>query len=69
MNEVEAQPVGGVSGIYNMDRADSLQFIHELSSSDLNLDLVPYATQMHKVEINQINTLLARMYTDGGPRA
>jgi hypothetical protein len=61
MNAVGAHAVGGVAGIYNTTRAQSASLLDALLDMDLHGRLVPYAKQMRKLEINQINSLLTQM--------
>ena len=60
-NSVKAVPVGGVAGIYDIPTEDVTHVVRELSERDVDQRLVPYAKQMHKLEINQLNTLLAEI--------
>jgi hypothetical protein len=64
LNQVGAHAVGGVAGIYNIDEAAAVRFIDELASLGLRRRLVPYAKQMRKLEINQINSLLTARLRD-----
>lgn len=58
-NKAKALPVGGVAGIYDLPSETVGRVLRELSGLDVHERLVPYAKRMHKVEINQLNTLLA----------
>jgi hypothetical protein len=59
LNQVSAHAVGGVAGVYNIDPDSAARFIRALALADLPNRLIPYAKEMRKLEINQINALLA----------
>lgn len=59
VNDVGALPVGGVAGIYNVHPDVQDAMVAVLTEADLASQLVPYAKQMRKLEINQINSLLS----------
>lgn len=65
LNDVGAHAVGGVAGIYRIDRDEGLRIIDELPTLSLHDRVVPYAKQMRKLEINQINSLLGSLRDDG----
>lgn len=58
-NVAKVVPVGGVAGIYDVPQDLIGRILSKLSSSNVQQRLVPYAKQMNKLEINQLNTLLA----------
>ena len=58
INDVGAVAVGGVAGIYDVDDEQAAVLIRQLAQLKLHERLVPYAKQMHKLEINQLNALL-----------
>lgn len=60
-NTAEAIPVGGVAGIYNVPPEAIPRVVRALRTLDIHNRLVPYAKDMHKLEINQVNTLLSRL--------
>lgn len=64
-NSVGAVNVGGVAGIYDVPTQVVERLVLRLRGSDLHERLVPYANQMHKLEINQLNTLLLEILGDG----
>ena len=59
INEVRAHAVGGVSGIYGVSQQQTRELIHFLHSLDLTNTIVSHSTGLKKLEINQLNTLLA----------
>jgi hypothetical protein len=65
VNDVQAHAVGGVAGVYNISTAAGVRLIEELAAQNLHDRLVPYAKQMRKLEINQINSLLISMHCVG----
>lgn len=72
-NIAKVIPVGGVAGIYGVPLGTIEPVMDHLSALDVHERLVPYANQMHKLEINQLNTLLhdaitAMPSTSGAPR-
>ena len=64
-NTVGARAVGGVCGIYDAsdDQIDALT--GKLDGMDLRDHVVSYSTGFYKVEINQINALLAQLAANG----
>ena len=65
-NTAEARAVGGVCGIYNASDRQIDALAGKLDGMDLRDHVVPYSTGFCKVEINQINALLARLTNGGG---
>lgn len=61
VNELDAVPVGSVCGIHGSPRCGLPALISALRSLDLRSRLVPHAKTLVKVEINQMNTLLAEL--------
>lgn len=59
LNDVRAVPVGGVAGVYGVPTGGANRVQSQLASLDLRDRVVPYAKQMHKLEINQLNSLLS----------
>ena len=60
INDVGARAVGGVCGIYNSSKALGLRITEGLGGVDLRERIVAYANGLRKIEINQLNYLLAR---------
>lgn len=58
-NAMRVVPVGGVAGVYNLpkERVGRVRIL--MGAAEVRERLIPYAKQMHKLEINQLNTLLA----------
>ena len=65
-NSVSAHAVGGVCGIYDATEDQIIQVTGGLDGLDLRKRVVPYSSGFYKVEINQINTLLAQHLVSGG---
>ena len=64
-NTIGAHAVGGVCGIYNARGKQVDELTGKLGGIDLRKHVVPYSSGFYKVEINQINALLARSATEG----
>lgn len=60
-NRVGALPIGGVAGIYGLGEQGVGHLIEAFGELDLRNRLVPYAKQMLKLEVNQINSLLVEL--------
>ena len=60
-NSVGARAVGGVCGIYNASEARMGALTGRLGGLDLRELVVSYSSGFYKVEINQINALLAKL--------
>ena len=58
-NEAGIRAVGGVAGIHNVDIAAAPQVAAILSSLDIRDRIVSHANGLRKIEINQLNGLLA----------
>ena len=58
-NSISAHAVGGVCGIYNANERQIEKLTGKLCGMDLRNRVVPYSSGFYKVEINQINALLA----------
>ena len=58
-NTVAAYAVGGVCGIYNATDTQIAELSSRFGGMDLRQHVVPYSSGFYKVEINQINALLA----------
>jgi len=67
LNDVRAVAVGGVAGLHHVERSDAERFLHYVATSNVEARVVAYAKQMHKLEINQLNTLLTE-FARGGTR-
>ena len=59
-NSVGANAVGGVCGIYDATEDQILHLTGRMGGLDLRKRVVPYSSGFYKVEINQINALLAQ---------
>jgi hypothetical protein len=66
VNSIHARAVGGVSGIYNLEDSDAGKLIAGIRSANLDGHLVEYASGLQKLEINQLNTLVAQLQTGTG---
>lgn len=60
-NAVGAYAVGGVCGIYNASNMQMDAIAEKLGGMDLREHVVSYSSGFYKVEINQINALLANL--------
>lgn len=65
INEVRAVAVGGVAGVYDVTPSQAAALVGQMRSLRLQDRLVPYAKQMRKVEINQLNSLLLELPSHG----
>jgi len=59
-NSAGAHAVGGVCGIYDATDDQILYVTGGMDGLDLRTRVVPYSSGFHKIEINQINALLAQ---------
>lgn len=64
-NVVGGYAVGGVCGIYNADEDVVDELTGGLGGMDLRDRVVAYSSGFYKIEINQINALLARSCSNG----
>lgn len=62
-NTIKARAVGGVCGVYNLDDAQSAQVISGLNGLDIRDRVVAHSHGLRKIEINQLNTLLAEAFS------
>lgn len=60
-NSVAAKAVGGVAGIHDIDEASAARFVAAMTRSDLADRIVAHAKGLRKIEINQLNSLLAEV--------
>jgi hypothetical protein len=58
-NVVAARAVGGVCGIYNVDKTTSARLANGLNGVDIRKRIVAHSNGLRKIEINQLNALLA----------
>jgi hypothetical protein len=58
-NSAGVKAVGGVAGIHGIDSIQAERFIRHLASSDLADRIVAHAKGLRKIEINQLNSILA----------
>jgi hypothetical protein len=59
VNTVRARAVGGVCGLYNIDDDLADRLVSGFDGFDLRLRVVSHSHGLRKIEINQINALLA----------
>ena len=64
-NTASAHAVGGVCGIYNASDEQIDALAGKLGGMDLRDQVVSYSSGFYKVEINQINALLAELTAEG----
>ena len=64
-NSVGAHAVGGVCGIYNARERQIEELTAGLGNMDLREHVVAYSSGFFKIEINQINALLAKSTASG----
>jgi hypothetical protein len=60
-NTIGARAVGGVCGLYQVDPVDVPAVLADLRALDLQDRLVDYAKGLRKLEINQLNTVVATL--------
>jgi hypothetical protein len=58
--------VGGVCGIYNVNRLQGAKLLNGFGGVDISRRIVAHSNGLRKIEINQINSLLAKEFT-GNP--
>jgi hypothetical protein len=61
-NLISARAVGGVYGIYNVDRRQSACLVAGLAGIDIRDRIVAHSNGLRKIEISQVNTLLAEAF-------
>jgi hypothetical protein len=59
LNSAGAIAVGGLAGIHNTDPARASRFLDYLNAHDLRSRIVAHANRLMKLEIGQLNTLIA----------
>ncbi|WP_144023055.1 Eco57I restriction-modification methylase domain-containing protein [Burkholderia sp. AU15512] len=64
-NKIEAVAVGGVSGVYGLPQRGRRKFAANLRSINLANSIVPHSNGLKKLEINQLNTLLKLIASNG----
>jgi hypothetical protein len=57
-NVIAARAVGGVCGIYNIDKTRSIKLMNGLDGLDIRKRIVAHSNGLRKIEINQLNSLL-----------
>jgi hypothetical protein len=57
-NVIAARAVGGVCGIYNIDKTRSSKLMNGLDGLDIRKRIVAHSNGLRKIEINQLNSLL-----------
>jgi hypothetical protein len=66
-NTMAARAVGGVCGIYNVSETQVARLTSGLEGIDIRPRIVAHANGLRKIEVNQLNALLAEAFTsDGG---
>jgi len=60
-NEIKARAVGGVCGIYNVPRRKASMIVDGMGGIDLRKRVVAHSNGLRKIEINQLNALLAEI--------
>jgi len=63
-NQLGAIAVGGVCGLYNLSPAHKAHLAEEALIADLSQRVVAHSNGLHKIEINQMNTLLKELFAD-----
>jgi hypothetical protein len=66
LNSIDARAVGGVCGVYNTNEGQSDCLAGGLDGIDITGRIVAHSNGMRKIEINQINALLAATFSDVG---
>jgi hypothetical protein len=66
-NTVGARAVGGVAGVYNLDTAQAELLVGGLGGTDISDRVVAHSNGLRKIEINQLNSLLADTFTMQAP--
>jgi hypothetical protein len=62
-NAIGARAVGGVCGIYNVDRSGISRIIGGLNGIDIRKRIVAHSNGLRKIEINQLNALFNEVFT------
>jgi len=68
VNSLGAHAVGGVAGVYGASPHAEI-LVAQLRSQDFADRLVAYANALNKIEIRQINALLAGIHVPTSPRS
>lgn len=63
VNSVGARAVGGISGVHNLDLRSAASLTQHIRSSEFQGRLVEYASGLQKLEINQLNTIVAAWHS------
>lgn len=67
-NAIRARAVGGVCGIYGSTRAQGSQIVGGLDGLDIRNRIVAHSNGLRKIEVNQLNALLAEAFKDENSR-
>lgn len=67
LNAVGARAVGGVAGIFDISVDGQKTFVSEIAKLDIRDRIVAHANGLRKIEINQLNSLLADMFKPAVP--
>ena len=59
INTVKARAVGGVAGVYNLDSKQAELLVGGFGGLDISDRIVAHSNGLRKIEINQLNSLLA----------
>lgn len=68
LNSVAARAVGGVYGVHNATAVQARHLVRTFNDSDVRDRLVHHSNGLRKIEIGQLNTLLAEALVDRLPR-
>ncbi|MGD9921028.1 MAG: hypothetical protein AB7V13_06230 [Pseudorhodoplanes sp.] len=58
-NDISARAVGGVCGIFNITAANGTELVNGLKGVDIRSRIVAHSNGLRKIEINQLNSLIA----------
>lgn len=59
-NHIRAVAVGSVSGVYGLSQRDSESFVQTIQGADYREEVVTHSNGLRKLEIGQLETILAR---------
>lgn len=62
-NTIGARAVGGVCGVYNVTKRQETILANGLDATDIRSRVVAHSNGLRKIEINQLNTLLAEAFS------
>jgi len=64
VNSIGTHAVGGVCGVYAVPKSRCALLAKELRTYRIADEIVPHSNGLRKLEINQLNTLLCRLYSN-----